>query len=166
MPLAFRSWFFYSHFMQRCWNISLSPWSSENVICCSGPWFVLHYITSVGCISVLSLVEVMLTCLKRLENSRIIIHQDCLMQRQHLWLRKFTNRECTDALRVFWINSTAYVPWLFYCSLGTCCSNLWLETESGVRRTFAETCKTVLILKSASTSTLTLNGHSCYSVFP
>lgn len=111
---------FYSCFRQRCWNITLNTWWSENVICCSGPCFVLHYITSLDYISVLALEEVMLTCLKRLKNSRIKILQDCLMQRHHLWLRKFTNRKSTDARRVFWINITADGPWLFYCSPDTC----------------------------------------------
>lgn len=64
---------------------------SENVNCCSGPPFVLCYITSLHYIAILSLEELTLTCIKWLENARLKIHQDDLMQRHHLWLRKSTN---------------------------------------------------------------------------
>lgn len=97
--------------------------------------FVLCCITSLDYISILSFKEVMLTCPRGLEGSRIK-KQDCLMWRYHLCHRKFTSHKSTDAGRVFWINIIAYVPWLCYCSLGTC---YWLETESGVRPIFDRT---------------------------
>lgn len=73
----------------------------------------LHYIASLDYISLLPLEEVLLTCLKRLENSRIKFLRDCLKQRHHLWLPKFITWECT-AGGVSWMNIPActLVVWL------------------------------------------------------
>lgn len=79
------------------------------------PQFVLHYIALLDCISLFPLEEVILTCLKRLQNTRIKFLRDCLMQRHHLWLTEFTTCECT-AGEVSWVNIPACAPWLCDCS--------------------------------------------------
>lgn len=69
----------------------------------------------------------MLNCLKRLENSRTNIYQNTLMQRHHLRLRKFTDHKSMDVERVFWLNITASVLWLFYCSLSVVVGGIGLD---------------------------------------
>lgn len=54
------------------------------------------------------------------------------MQRHHLWLRKFTNHRSTDGERVLWLNITACVLRLFYCSLGTCQWLRWNQRLEGL----------------------------------